>query len=109
MSAAINFPRVPLMDVRTGLLTQQGVLFFQAIWTRAGGANGPSTTELQAQVDDLLPLAPALEPLQPPDDLVPAAPQPQPLEDPDNELAALREEVAALRRRIEDLGQGPTL
>lgn len=52
MSTPIKFiaPRIPITDPDTGMLTRQGVLFFQDIFNRIGGATGYSTTELAALI-----------------------------------------------------------
>jgi hypothetical protein len=137
MSAALQFlaPRVPLVDPRTGLMSREWFLLFQAIWERAGGTTGPSTpalqqalqtlsdgttatteelgTALQALADevaaqtDAAQQSPAMEPLPLPDDQAPATlPAPAQTDDPSAELSALREELAALRRRVHDIEQG---
>jgi hypothetical protein len=129
MTNALRFigPRVPLVDVRTGVLTREGLLWLQAVWVRTGGATGPSTTELQVVVDDLAPLAPtdagieaallaladaaqqapALELPPLPDDQAPAPLPALPPDDPSAELSALREELQVLRQRVHDLEQRP--
>ena len=43
--AALQFipPRVPVVDPQTGLLTREGVNFFQGLWGRTGGSDGVVT------------------------------------------------------------------
>lgn len=38
--------RVPLIDVRTGQMSREWYLFFQALWARTGGATGVSMDDL---------------------------------------------------------------
>lgn len=52
MSEALKFlpPRVALMDPRSGLISREWYLFFQAVYDRIGGATGPSTTDLSTSL-----------------------------------------------------------
>jgi hypothetical protein len=52
MTTAIKFipPRVPLTDYRTGLISREWFLFFQGVFERIGGAEGPSTTDVAASL-----------------------------------------------------------
>lgn len=49
---AIKFipPRVPLTDSRTGLISREWFLFFQGVFERIGGAEGPSTTDISTSL-----------------------------------------------------------
>lgn len=53
MSDAIFFAplRVPVVDVRTGLMNREWYLFFQAMFLRIGGTSAPSTDDLQLLTD----------------------------------------------------------
>lgn len=52
MSNVLKFipPRVPLADPRTGLISREWYLFFQGVYNRIGGAEGPSTTDLSGSL-----------------------------------------------------------
>jgi len=47
MSNALKFvpPRVALTDPRTGLISREWFLFFQGVFDRIGGSEGPSNTD----------------------------------------------------------------
>lgn len=116
-------PRVPLVDVRTGQITREWLLFFQGVYARVGGPLGSSTTDLDASafddagteeleaavyaLADELQQGPPRTDAPPPDPLQPPAAAPPPADEPANDLAALREEVQALRARLDALEQGP--
>jgi hypothetical protein len=56
MSEALYFAplRVPLVDARTGLMSREWYLFFQALWLRTGGVSGSDDAALlQAGVDGM--------------------------------------------------------
>lgn len=52
MSEALKFlpPRVPLTDARTGFISREWYLFFQGVFNRIGGSEGPSTTDLSSSL-----------------------------------------------------------
>jgi len=52
MNEALRFvpPRVQLVDPRTGMISREWYLFFQGVFNRVGGADGVSTTELEASL-----------------------------------------------------------
>lgn len=43
-------PRVQFVDLRTGMLSREWYLFLQGVFTRIGGADGTSTTDLEASL-----------------------------------------------------------
>lgn len=52
MSSPLRFvpPRVQLVDPRTGMISREWYLFFQGVFSRVGGAEGSSTTDLLASM-----------------------------------------------------------
>lgn len=52
MTEALRFvpPRVALVDPRTGMVSREWYLFFQGVFTRIGGANGESSTDIVASL-----------------------------------------------------------
>ena len=102
-------PRVQLVDPRTGMISREWYLFFQGVFIRVGGANGPSTEDVSGslfedagssetnallfaldqatnQLPTSLPLAPA--------DVLQA------------EVSELREIVAELKKDLDAIRQG---
>lgn len=48
----VAFPKPPVQfTTANGSLTREAHLFLQALWSRQGGADGPSVAELQAELD----------------------------------------------------------
>jgi hypothetical protein len=43
-------PRVQLTDPRTGMISREWYLFFQGVFSRIGGANGASSTDIVASL-----------------------------------------------------------
>lgn len=43
-------PRVALTDPRTGMVSREWYLFFQGVFNRVGGANGPSTEDVSGSL-----------------------------------------------------------
>ena len=101
--------RIPLVDSR-GLVTVEWQRFFEALFGRVGGTYGDSTTDLMAsafddagteelegtiyRLTDEVRALPALAPADAAPDIIPS------------ELQELRERVAQLERRLEDLQKG---
>lgn len=106
--------RIPLVDSR-GLVTVEWQRFFEALFGRAGGTFGDSTTDLMAsafagagteelegalyRLTDEVRALPAPAPAVAAPDIIPSDLQ---------ELRELRERVARLERQIEDMQKGQT-
>lgn len=127
MSDPLKFipPRVALTDPRTGLISREWYLFFQGIYIRAGGATGPSTTDVSGSLfedagssetnamlfslEDELKQAPQSELLNTePADQSPKYEQ-YTLDALTTELNGLRELVAELTKEVESLKQATSL
>lgn len=127
MATALKFmpPRVPLADPRTGLISREWYLFFQGVYDRIGGADGPSTTDVSGSLFEdagsgetnamLFTLEDALEQV-PPDAPLPADDQDQApryelymLEALTTELNGLRELVSELTKEVEALKQATSM
>lgn len=102
-------PRVPLIDQRTGLISREWYLFFQGVFNRIGGSEGPSTTDLSSSLFEdagsgetnaaLFTLDQAVNQL-PPDAPTPTYDQLL------AELSELRDTVAELRKDLDAIRQG---
>lgn len=102
-------PRVPLIDQRTGLITREWYLFFQGVFDRIGGANGPSTTDLSSSLFEdagsgetnalLFTAEQAFSQIPP---MLDSAP----VEILLAELAELRDQVSELRKELDAVRQG---
>lgn len=126
MSTALKFmpPRVPLADPRTGLISREWYLFFQGVYDRIGGADGPSTTDVSGSLfedagsgetnamlftlEDELKQAPPYEPLPADQDQAPRY-ELYTLEALTTELNGLRELVSELTKEVEALKQATSL
>lgn len=105
--------RIPLVDSR-GLVTVEWQRFFEALFGRVGGTFGDSTTDLMASAFDdagTEELEGAIYRLTDEVRALPA-PAPAPAEAAPaiipSELQELRERVAQLERRLEDMQKGQT-
>ncbi len=92
--------RVPLIDQRTGLMSREWYLFFQALWIRTGGATAPS-------IDDLL--QNSAEGIGNADTLALLFGSVDDLNQLPTVVADLREQVAVLTQEIQALKQGPVI
>jgi hypothetical protein len=105
--------RVPIVDPRTNLMAREWYLFFQGLWQRTGGANPTNLDDLLVTPTDssgnaetsarIYDLAAALALAGPArvDVLIPDAIL--------AELSGLRDQVAELTKRLEDLQKGTLL
>lgn len=111
---SLNFvpPRVPLVDPRTGLITREWYLFLQGVFQRIGGADGPSTPDLSnslfedAGSGETNSLLFALE--QDYGQQV-FSEQPQVVEQLLAEVASLREQLAEVVGKLNDVNQSTLL
>lgn len=92
--------RVPLTDARTGLMSREWYLFFQALWLRTGGADGPNIDDLLQNSADGIGTA---------DVLALQVSGFEELAQLPTTVAELREQVAALVKEIDALKQGPII
>lgn len=111
MSGAIFFAplRVPLTDKRTGLMSREWYLFFQAMFLRIGGTNGQSNDDLLQGIPEELGAAELLGLQLTAQDAAAqgaAAVTTLPFEDLLGELRATRDQVAELTKRLDDIQQG---
>lgn len=113
-------PRVPLLDPRTGLVSREWFLFFQGLFYRVGGANGPSTTDISSSLfedagsgetnatlfalEQALSQQPVHEAADPGLDQTPSQPT-QVVDQLQSELNSLRELVAEMAKDIQALKQ----
>lgn len=126
MSNALKFipPRVQLTDPRTGLISREWYLFFQGLFERVGGADGPSTPDLSGslfedagsgetnammfQLETDLKQAPPYEPPPIEQDQSPRYEQ-YVVEALTTELSGLRELVHELSKEVDALKQATSL
>ena len=104
--------RVPLVDPATGLITMPWFRFLEQVYVRAGGADGPTTPELVAD----LPEDAGVEELKAEfyafrNEAGSAPPRAEslPADDPSGRIESLEAQLAAAIARIESLEQGNTL
>lgn len=125
MSEIIKFipPRVPLTDPRSGIISREWFLFFQGVFTRIGGATGPSTEDnaisafedagsgetnaMLFSVEQALMQLPVSEQPIPMCDQVPPY-APSEIDQLQTELNGLRELVAEMAKDIQALKQAIT-
>ena len=101
--------RIPLVDPRTGMVTREWQRYFEGLYSRVGGAHGDGTSDLsEAAFDDagteeqeaaLFALANAVG-------QAPPQRETEYWEGLEVTIAQLREEVAMLRQKINDIQQG---
>ena len=104
--------RVPLVDPRTGLISREWYLFFQAMFLRSGGTNGPNVTELTQIISDTFGTPEILAIQLTGLDAAAQSPTVVPsvtLNDVLGELQATRDQVAELAKQLDDLRQGTML
>lgn len=98
--------RIPLIDQRTGLISREWYLFFQNIMVSTGGIPDEEIgTVLPASSPDLAASLIALA-AQDLGQSPPGIPAMVPLDDVLPVINSLRDEIAALRNRIDDLQKG---
>lgn len=112
MSDSIFFApfRVPVTDPRTGLMSREWYLFFQALFNRVGGDNAASISDLQqsiplqeSSIDALAVQAAALQDLgQSP----PVLPADAAFNDFLTEMRETRELLAEVLKTLQDIRQG---
>lgn len=113
---AISFvpPRVPICDTSTGEITREWFLFLRAIFERAGGSMGESTTDLQTSMFEDAGIEEAKSTLYAlAQDTAQAPPVMADVDQSDDALLAivcgLQDSVAELAKEIQALKQGATL
>jgi hypothetical protein len=97
--------RVPVIDSRTGLMSREWYLFFQALWLRQGGSDGPSNDDIMQGIPEELGAA---ELLALTDSIAQAAGQvPVPIipsiDDLLATLSALQDQLAEITKAIQGL------
>lgn len=101
--------RIPMTDPVTGLITREWSRYLAGLYSRVGGAQGESTTDLttsqfeDAGIEELKAGLYALADMAQAAPMAQAADQVQHLE---TQVSGLREEVAQLRAMINDMRQG---
>lgn len=123
MSIRFVPPREPICDPQTGIVSRTWYLFLQTLM-EPGSADdvldllkiGPSNPGSDAAADELhrafdaLTIAPPIVVMPPGDDQSPTSfPLFVQLDDVLPVIGALRDEITALRKRVDDLSQGPGL
>ena len=100
-------PRVPLLDTRTGLISREWYLFFQGVFDRIGGANGPSSTDLSVSLFEDAGSGETNAALFTLDQALNQLPQPAmlPADMLLAEVSDLREQVAELKKELDALKQ----
>ena len=124
MSTPLRFvpPRVALVDPRTGMVSREWYLFFQGVFTRIGGADGASSSDIVAslfedagssetnalafEVNDASNQYPNPTVVLPEDDASPAMQVLTQLDNVTAELSALREQVSELAKELNSIKQG---
>jgi hypothetical protein len=114
MSDAIFFAplRVPLTDERTGLMSREWYLFFQAMFLRIGGTNGQSNDDLLQGIPEELGAAELLALQISAADGIAQTPPAIPaltVNDLTGELQAMRDQMAEITKRLDDIQQGTLL
>lgn len=114
MSESIYFAplRVPLVDPRTGLMSREWYLFFQAMFFRIGGTNGPSSDDVLQGIPEELGAAELLAIQLSASDASAQFPTAIPvvvIADLLGELQQTRDQVAELTKRLDDIQQGTML
>lgn len=113
MSDPLKFvpPRVPLADPRTGLISREWYLFFQGVYNRIGGADGPSTTDVSGSLFEDAGSGETNAMLFTLEDEVKQSPSYEQyvVEGLTTELNGLRELVAELIKEVEALKQATSL
>lgn len=107
----VNFipARIPLIDQRTGLIAREWYLFFQNIMvTSTGVPDDEMGTVLPASSPDLAASLIALS-AQDLAQFPPDIPAMVPIDDVLPVINSLRDEIAALRNRLDDLQKGTTV
>lgn len=104
-------PRGSFIDLRTGQLTRDAVMFLRGLFDRVGGSDGPSTIDVSEslfedagtgetnallfEASQALAQSPAYEPSQ--------------IESLTSEMNDLRERLAAIERELDALRQNPSM
>lgn len=101
-------PRVPLLDVRTGLISREWYLFFQGVFDRIGGANGPSVFDLSASLFEDAGSSETNAQLFSVEQALNQLPQQAltPIDVLQAEMSELREQVAELKKELDAIKQG---
>lgn len=110
MAALIAQPaRIPLVDPQTGLITREWQRYFTGLYSRVGGAQGDSTTDLSASAFDDAGTEEqemALYSLGADVGQIPLLATSEQQAHLEAEVSQLREEIALLRQQINDIQQG---
>lgn len=104
--------RVPVIDARTGLMSREWYLFFQAMFLRIGGANGQSNDDLLQGVPEELGAAELLALQLTASDAVAQITPPisaATVYDMLGELNSMRDQMAEVTKRLNDIQQGTML
>jgi hypothetical protein len=114
MSDALRFipPRVQLVDPRTGMISREWYLFFQGVFNRIGGSEGASTPDIVASLFEDAGSSETNAMLFTAEQSFGQQPAPTQFVLPDAadpEVAALRAEVAELKKVIDSVLQGTLL
>lgn len=102
MSGTIFFAplRVPVVDAATGLMSRDWYLFFQAMFLRIGGTNGQSNDDLLQGIPEELGAAELIaNQLTATDGLAQAL----------ADVSSMRDQLAELTKRVNDIQQGTML
>lgn len=115
MSDAIYFAplKVPVSDPRTGLMSREWYLFFQAMFKRSGGTIAPTPDDSLQGVPDAIGTADLLALVAKADDAAAQTPPsiaPLPaFQDMSAELQTVRDQLAEVLKRLDDAQQGTQL
>lgn len=90
--------RVPVIDAKTGLMSEPWYKFFQALFLRSGGTSAPNNDDLAigAPPSNTVPDSAALLAMLDPLGLL-------------TNVAELREQIAVLTNEVQALKQGPVM
>jgi hypothetical protein len=92
--------RVPVVDQNTGLMSRDWYLFFQAMFLRIGGTNGQSNDDLLQGIPEELGAAELIaNQLTATDGLAQAL----------ADVSSMRDQLAELTKRVNDIQQGTML
>lgn len=103
--------KVPLTDSRTGLMSREWYLFFQAMFFRIGGSTGQSNDDLLQGVPEELGAAELLASQLTAFDAIAQTPTVPAVVVYDTlaEVNVMRDQIAELTKRLDDIQQGTML
>lgn len=105
-------PRVALTDPRTGMVSREWYLFFQGVFTRIGGANGASSTDIVASLFEDAGSSETNAMLFELEQSVGQASAPLLIPTTDTlqaEISELRDTVSELKKELDAIRQGPSI